>query len=183
MRKRKVISYFCLLLVMVIGLMTIIASGGGDGGSDGDGCCSDDTTDDTATIETFDYESGDICMEDGKPVVRLFSTTTCPHCVWVGDTFDEVAQTYVNQGLIVAHHWEWDSITQTWDDLLTDQVEGTIPASEMDVYDTYSGGYVPTFVFGCRYTRVGNGYEAENDLDAEAAEFEAVIEELLDSVP
>jgi thiol-disulfide isomerase/thioredoxin len=184
MRKRKAISYFCLLLVMVIGLMTIVASGGGDGGgSDGDGSTSDDATDDTVTIETFDYESGDICMEDDKPIIRLFSTSTCPHCLWVGDTFEEVVQKYLEEGSIIAHHWEYNTITTNWDDLLTSQVETDIPASEKDVFDTYSGGYVPTFVFGCRYTRVGNGYEAEDDLDAEAAEFEAVIEELLDSIP
>ena len=32
MRKLNIISYFCLSLVMIIGLMTIVASGGGGGG-------------------------------------------------------------------------------------------------------------------------------------------------------
>ena len=175
MRKLKIINYFCLSLVMVIGLLTVVASGGG---GDDDSDTSDDTT-----IETFNDNGGAICTEDSKPVIRMFSTSTCPHCLWVDDTFNTVVQTYVTQGLIFAHHWELDTTTQTWDDLLTSEVEGTIPDSEIAIFDTYSGGYVPTFVFGCRYTRVGNGYESENDLKAEAAEFRAVIEELLDSVP
>ena len=176
MRKLKIINYFCLSLVMVIGLLTVVASGGG---GDDDSDTSDDTT-----IETFNDNGGAICTEDSKPVIRMFSTSTCPHCLWVGDTFDDVVQKYVDEGSIVAHHWEiWNLSASTGDDLLTDQVEGSIPASEIAIYNTYSGGYVPTFVFGCRYYRVGNGYETENDLKAEAAEFMAVIEELLDSVP
>ena len=39
---------------------------------------------------------------------------------------------------------------------------------------------IPTFVFGCRYYRIGTGHEFEDDLEAEAAEFMAVIEELID---
>ena len=171
MRNRKAISYFCLLLVMVIGLMTVVASGGGDGGG-GDSDCVD--------FETFSCKNENICMEDGKPVIRMFSTTWCPHCLWIGDTFDSVVKTYVDRGLIVAHHWELD----TGDDTLTSEVEDNVPDSELAIYDTFNpNNSIPTFVFGCRYYRIGNGHEVENDLDAEAAEFEAVIEELLDSVP
>jgi hypothetical protein len=38
-------------------------------------------------------------------------------------------------------------------------------------------GSIPTF--GCKYYRIGNGYEQEGDLESEAAEFEAVIEALI----
>ena len=169
MGKLKIISYLCLSLVMVIGFITIVASGGGDGGG------SSDTT-------TFSDNGGTICTEDDKPVIRMFSQSSCPHCAWSAQAFDPVVKNYVNQGLIVAHRWEiWDADANTGDDLLTDQVEGTIPAAEMAVYDTYSGGYVPTFVFGCRYTRVGTGHESTNDLKAEEDEFIDIIEELLDS--
>ena len=40
-------------------------------------------------------------------------------------------------------------------------------------------GSIPTFVFGCKYVRVGNGYERDDDLASEAAEFRAVIEDLI----
>ena len=173
MGKLKLIRYFCMSLVMVIGLMTIVASGGGGGDDDGGGDpgCTD--------FETFSCRNGNICMEDGKPVIRLFSTTWCPHCQWISDTFDEVAQTYVDQGLIVAYHWELD----TGDNTLTPQVEDSVPDSELSVYDTFNPqNTVPTFVFGCRYYRIGTGYENTNDLEAEKAEFIDVIEELLNSI-
>jgi hypothetical protein len=79
--------------------------------------------------------------------------------------------------LIVAHHWEVD----TGDDTLTGQVEEVVPDSEMAIFDDINPqGSIPTFVFGCRYYRIGNGYEQEGDLESEAAEFEAVIEALID---
>ena len=185
MRKLQIISYFCLSLVTVIGLMTIVASGGGGGGES-------DTTNDTpvdavidpyeiapSAIETFTSTGGDICMEDGKPVIRMFSTTWCPHCQWISDVFDDVVQMYVDEGLIVAHHWELD----TGDDTLTIQVEESVPESEEAIFNTFNpDNSIPTFVFGCRYYRIGNGHELQNDLKAEAAEFMAVIEDLLDSV-
>ena len=177
------IRFFCLLLVTVIGVMTIVASGGG-GGSDTSSDNSGDSTIDPdkivpSAITTFDHvDSGDICREDGKPVIRMFSTPTCPHCAWSSEAFEPVVQMYMDQGLIVAHHWD----LYTGDDLLTSEVEDEIPESEMEIYDTFSPqSYVPTFVFGCTYYRVGTGHEGEDDLEAEAAEFMAVIEELLDS--
>jgi len=129
-----------------------------------------------SSIETFESVSDDICMEDGKPVIRMFSTTWCPHCQWVADAFDEVAQMYVDEGSIVAHHWEFD----TGDDALSSQIEESVPESEEAIFDTFNPqDSVPTFVFGCKYYRVGTAYEFENDLEAEAAEFMAVIEALL----
>lgn len=128
-------------------------------------------------LMTFNDSGYDIELQDGKPVIRLFSTTWCPHCVWVKETFDKVAKEYVDAGKIVAHHWEVD----TQDDTLTEEVETEVPASEMAVYREFNpGGSIPTFIFGGRYHRVGNGYENEDDLAAEEAEFRAVIEILLE---
>jgi thiol-disulfide isomerase/thioredoxin len=127
-------------------------------------------------ILTFESVSGDICREDGKPVIRLFSTTWCPHCQWIGDTFDDVVQTYVDEDSIVAHHWQ----VNTGDDTLTIQVEQAIPNEEMAVFDEFNPqGSIPTFVFGCKYYRIGTAYEQENDLQSEADEFISVIEALL----
>ncbi len=127
-------------------------------------------------IKTFRYFDGEACTEDGKPVIYLFSTTWCPHCRWIKSTFDSVVSEYVSEGKIVAHHWELD----TKDDTLTIGTEGVIPAEDMAVYTRFNPrGSIPTFVFGCKYYRIGNGYEKQGRLDLEAAEFRAVIEKLL----
>lgn len=124
---------------------------------------------------TFSETDDEICTEDGKPIIRLFSTTTCPHCKWISETYENTVMDYVNEGLIVARHWEFD----TRDDTLTLDVEGEIPEEELLAYEKFSTGAVPTFVFGCKYGRLGNGYERQNDLVAEEAEFRKIIEELI----
>ena len=125
---------------------------------------------------TFTVNDNEICKEDGKPIIRLFSTTWCPHCKWIGGTYEKVVKEYVDKGEIVAHHWEID----IKDDTLTPENEGTIPDSEMAVYREFNPrGSIPTFVFGCKYSRIGNGYESENNLEKEEAEFRQIIEALI----
>lgn len=128
-------------------------------------------------VSTFKLKDGaQTCSIDGKPVIRLYSTTWCPHCKWVGPTFDAVAKEYVAQGKIVAYHWQMD----TKDDALTDVNETSIPESEAQIFYQFNpDGGIPTFVFGCKYYRIGAGYEAQNDLVAEEKEFRAVIDALL----
>ncbi len=122
---------------------------------------------------TFSMSGDDICTDSsGKPYVILFSTTSCPHCQWIKDTFDSLAnEDFANE--INLQHWELD----TNDNTLTSNVETSVPSNIGSLFSKYGGGYVPTFVFGCSYTRVGNGYESQNDLDAEKAEFKRIIEE------
>ncbi len=147
------------------------ARGGGGGGT------IDPFEIEPSSIQTFEPVDGDICREDGKPVIRMFSTTGCSHCQWVADTYDAIVKMYVEEGLIVAHHWEMD----TGDDILTSLVEGGVPDTEMAVYNEFNPqNLFPTFVFGCRYVRIGTGHEQGDGLEAEAAEFMAVIEALLD---
>lgn len=130
-----------------------------------------------ADIGTFTDSGNAIETVDGKPVIRLFSTTWCPHCQWISETYDSVVQEYVAEGKIVAYHWELD----TEDNTLTPEKEIGVPSTERAVFEKFSpNGGVPTFVFGGRYHRVGNGYERQDDLAAEEAEFRAVIEALLE---
>lgn len=131
-------------------------------------------------ISTFNVkENATICTENGKPVIRMFSTTWCPHCKWAKDPFAEAVDDYVKQGKIVAHNWEIDKN----DDALTSVNESSVPESENAVYNEFNpGGSIPTFVFGCKYYRIGSGHETEDDKDAERREFEAVIEQLLNEV-
>lgn len=123
----------------------------------------------------FSETSDQVCYEGGKPIVRLYSTTWCPHCKWIAKTFDSVAKEYADEGKIIAHHWEVD----TNDDTLTEEIEDSMPDAEMLAYREYGNGGVPMFVFGCRYVRIGNGYEAQGDLEAEEKEFRSIIESLL----
>lgn len=162
-------------------LVCLFAGCAGSGGSSTDADNRENETIDPSeiepsSIETFESVSGDICREDGKPVIRMFSTTWCSHCQWVAETYDAVVKMYVEEGLIVAYHWEMD----TGDDMLTPSVEQGVPDTEMAVFDEFNPQEsIPTFVFGCKYFRVGTGYEGEDDLESEAAEFKAIIEELI----
>lgn len=148
-----------------------------------------DTQEDENTAETVEYEEPgdyvrdyetfteydtDVCKEDGKPMVFLFSTTWCPHCEWIKDTFDKWAKD--NSDKISAYHWELD----TGDNTLTSKTEDSIPDKHNEIYSKFNpSGSIPTYVFGCRYSRVGNGYESEEDLGKEKASFEKVMKELL----
>ena len=126
-------------------------------------------------IKTFIDSGKQIELQGGKTVMRLISTTWCPHCKWIKTTYDKVVNEYIAAGKIVAYHWELD----TKDNTLTPLPEGVVPATEQNVFSEFSTGGVPTYVFGGKYYRVGNGYESQNDLASEEAEFRAVIETLI----
>jgi len=128
-------------------------------------------------VSTYSEKAeAEICKEDGKPVVYLFSTTWCPHCQWIKDAYDEVVSKYVNEGKIVAYHWDVDTNNNT----LTSEKETVVPAKDLAIYKEFNpGGSIPTFVFGCKYSRIGNGFERQDDLDAEKSEFEALIQDLI----
>jgi len=124
-------------------------------------------------------DSNEICTDEGKPIIRLFSTSWCPHCKWIKETFESIVQEYIDDGKIVAYHWELDE----GDDTLTPEEETEVPKTERAIYrDFNSKGSIPTFVFGCKYYRVGNGYEKQNKLENEAQEFRQVIDALLKEV-
>lgn len=135
-----------------------------------------------AGVTSFSQKANaEICKENGKPVVYLFSTEWCPHCEWIKDTFDRVAKEYVAAGKIVAHHWELSDMQQKPlnDDTLTATKESAVPQTDMAVYQEFNpGGSIPTFVFGCKYFRIGNGFEQQDDLAAEEKEFRALFDEL-----
>ena len=128
-------------------------------------------------FQTFVKMGVDICTNDkGLPVVILFSESGCSHCKWIGETFDTVVMEYVKKGLIEAHHYD----EETNDDLLTPDIETKIPLKYLKIKDQSGpGGPLPYFNFGCRYDRIGNGYEGQDDLFAEETEMRNVIDELL----
>ena len=128
---------------------------------------------------TFNVGQGGIQYENGKPVVRLFTTTWCPHCTWIKDTFDSVVNEYIVSGKILAYHWEVD----TGDNTLTEEIELEVPKSELVIFQTFNPRRsIPTFVFGNKYWRVGNGYERKGDLKSEEVEFREIIDKLVQNV-
>ena len=121
-------------------------------------------------IETFKETGDDVCLENGKPIIRLFSTTTNSASKWIGATFDKLADE--NQEKVVAYHWQLD----TGDNTITEAEENGISKKEIEIFQKYNKkNTVPTFVFGCKYIRVGNAYKS---LEEEQAEFARVIDEL-----
>lgn len=174
------------LIVLGVAFLSVKSNGGsnnivaGDPGTVADNTAGQPVAKNPANVPgvtTFSEKAeANLCTEDGKPVVYLFSTTWCPHCQWIKDTFDEVVNKYVADGKIVAYHWEVD----TNDNTLTSQKETVVPAKDLAIYKEFNpGGSIPTFVFGCKYSRIGNGYEQKQDLAAEKAEFEALIEDMI----
>jgi len=125
----------------------------------------------TKKIETFTKTDDPICMEEGKVIIRLFSTTKNAAANWIRETFDSLADEY--EGDIVAYHWQLD----TGDNTLTKNKESGISKAEVELFKKYNPKHtVPTYVFGCKYVRIGNAYPA---LEEEKSEFKKVIEILL----
>jgi thiol-disulfide isomerase/thioredoxin len=132
----------------------------------------------------FAENGNNICKEDGKPIIRMYSTNICPHCIWVKPAFDSVAKKYVDENKIVVKHWEWiidnEGNLMGVNEHLTNIISPSLPAVEEAIFKEFSpSGAVPVFVFGCKYYRLGTQFESQKDLNAEEAEFTRVIEELL----
>lgn len=124
---------------------------------------------------TFQETGDQVCLESGKPLILEISTTWCPHCKWIKEAFQEVVKEYEND--ISAYQWDLD----IKDNALTAEKETSVPGAFYDVYDKYNPeGSIPTFIFGCKYVRIGNGYETQGNLDAEKQEFREIIEELIE---
>ncbi len=121
---------------------------------------------------TFLSSGDEACVDDsGKPYVILFSTTWCPHCEWIGSTFEGLAtESFGDQ--INLQHWEID----IGDNTLTPGLETEVPEDMLALYQKYNPqGSIPTFVIGCEYFRIGNGYESQDDLAAELEDFKNTI--------
>ncbi len=118
-----------------------------------------------------------LCLQDGKPIIREFATSWCPHCAWIKPVYQQVVKEYGDK--IIAYQWEVDE----GNDLLTEALEFEVPASEMNVFKTFNPQQtIPTFVFGCKYMRIGNAFEEQNDKEAEAREFRSIIDKILNEV-
>ena len=169
------------ITIGILAVLLIVSIFGNFGDNEGTGKAVAKTKQNTETTQlskvsgtTFSVnEDKEICTEDGKPIIYLFSTTWCPHCQWIGETFKEFANNAESEGKAKVYQWEIDIN----DDALTEEVETEIPAEALAIYQEVNPrGSIPTFVFGCKYSRIGNGYERQNDLAAEKADFEKMLE-------
>jgi thiol-disulfide isomerase/thioredoxin len=77
-----------------------------------------------------------VCMENNKPIVYFFGSSTCPHCKWEEPVLKSVIAQF---GDAIVYHENIDS------------------DKDQDVFSKYSTGSVPTLVIGCKYYRVGSG--------------------------
>lgn len=126
--------------------------------------------------DTFETTNNEVCKENGKPVIRLFTTSKCEQCDWIEETFILTIEPYLASEEITAYYWELD----TGDNKLTLEKESSIPKSEVELFKSLSPSLkVPAFNFGCKYVRVGTGYFDEGSLASEESEFNLIINKLL----
>jgi thiol-disulfide isomerase/thioredoxin len=125
-------------------------------------------------IGRFDTVDAEICTENGKPIIIMVGSSTCPFCTWSDPNFAAIAAEY--EGKIAAYNWQ----VNTGDNLLTAEKETQVPQDVLDLYKKVNPrGGVPTFVFGCRYYRIGQPYRSSNDAEGDKAEMREVIDALI----
>jgi len=107
------------------------------------------------TTGNFSVSNDEICLEDEKPVIYFFGSESCPHCSWERPIIEEVASKF--EGYISFHN-------------------NTNAENDMDIFQKYSTGGVPTLVLGCKYYRVGSGENA--GAEQESADLTKLICEL-----
>lgn len=112
------------------------------------------------TIGNFSVSEDEVCKEGDKPIVYFFGSESCPYCEWEHPIIEGVAEKFGGQ---IAFHNNMDS------------------QDDMDVFQKYSTGGIPTLVLGCKYYRVGAGQQAGEE--GEAENLTALICKLTDGQP
>ncbi|MCK5282706.1 MAG: peptidylprolyl isomerase [Nanoarchaeota archaeon] len=119
----------------------------------------------------FKETSDEICTEDEKPIIRMYTSSTCEKCRDIEIAFRNTVQTYD----VVVKEWELD----TGDNLYTSEIETSMTSSEYELLKKYNPSFaVPAYVFGCRYVRIGNAF-AEPDYLEEEKIFMETIERII----
>ncbi len=90
----------------------------------------------SSTVGNFSVGSDEVCKENGKPIIYFFGSKSCPHCQWEHPIVEKVAEKFKEE---IAFHNNMDS------------------ENDMEIFNKYSTGGIPTLVFGCKYYRVGSG--------------------------
>lgn len=113
-----------------------------------------------STIGDFLVSEDEVCKENEKPLVYFFGSEGCPHCQWEHPIIEEAASKFGDK---IAFHNNMD----------TD--------ADLEIFQKYSTGGIPTLVLGCRYYRVGSGERLGEE--EEARVLTALICKLTDSQP
>jgi foldase protein PrsA len=120
--------------------------------------------------KVFEETGDELCASEERPIIRVYTASKCSKCSAVRPALLAALEDYD----VVVYEWELD----TGDNLYTEEEEKAMPKSEFEALKKYNAKYaVPTYVFGCSYARAGNAFK-ELNLDAEEAEFRAVLEKL-----
>ena len=108
----------------------------------------------------FSVSSDEVCKENEKPIVYFFGSQSCPHCTWEHPIVEEVAGKFAGY---ISFHNNMDS------------------EADMEVFQKYSTGGIPTLVLGCQYYRVGSGETAGEE--QEIKDLTGLICELTNNQP
>ncbi|HLD86720.1 MAG TPA: SurA N-terminal domain-containing protein [Candidatus Nanoarchaeia archaeon] len=127
-------------------------------------------------ISSFIESQAPLCAADNKPIIRMFTASSCDECKGPSKRLKSLLQSPELLSEVNGHIWEID----TGDDLLTPQKETGVPKSEIGQFFSISPNReVPAYSFGCKYTRVGQLPDSAGNLNAEEKEFKEVILTLL----
>lgn len=96
---------------------------------------------------SFSESQEEVCLEDGKPIVYFFGSESCSHCAWEHPIIEKVAEDFKDY---ISFHNNMGN------------------EADMDIFNLFSSGGVPTLVLGCRYYRVGSGelWGEEEEIEA-----------------
>ena len=88
------------------------------------------------TLGDFGVSNDNVCEENDKPLVYFFGSESCPYCNWEHPIIQGVAESFGGE-------------------IVFKDNMGT--KNDMDIFQKYSTGGIPTLVLGCKYYRVGSG--------------------------
>ncbi|MFA5108297.1 MAG: thioredoxin family protein [Candidatus Micrarchaeia archaeon] len=124
---------------------------------------------DVKTVDgNFKQTTEAVCKNGSAVIVRMFTTTWCPHCVWEKPVMKAVTSTFGDK--VDLRIYDVD-------------VQGQTPASEEAIWAKYNpGGSIPTLVIGCKYYKIGSGESIGEDTE-KAAIRKIICEELGTDAP
>lgn len=97
------------------------------------------------TVGSFSITKNEICKDNGKPIVYFFGSKSCPHCAWEHPLVTSITEKFKNE---ISFRDNMDK------------------QDNMDIFQQYSDGGIPTIVLGCKYYRVGSGEQDGKDVES-----------------
>jgi len=101
-------------------------------------------TTENQTIGGFQKVSETPCLENGKPILYYFGSSSCPFCEWQTPVMERVAEIFGNT---IVPKFRIDT------------------EEDREIFSNYSQGGVPLIVVGCQYSRVGAGTQWREEAD------------------